>query len=415
MLAVTTSVTVAFLVPLGLVVRTVARDRALSEGEQAARTFAGVLAALGDPAQAGDVVRQFNTTSDTDVTLVLPDGALVGTAMPLPEAELRLARSGRAFTAAGGADRRIVAPVRVGDAVTVIVVAVPAALLTEGVYESWVALATVGLLLIGAGVALADRLARSTVGSIAALGDVTERLRAGDLDARVTPSGPPEVAAVGETLNQLAGRIDDLLVAERETLADLSHRVRTPLTALRLDVERVRSRPARERLAAGVERVADALTDFIDEARRPRSVEALEETDVGRVVRTRMQFWSVLAAEQQRDVTCRLPEGKVDVPVGEADVTAVVDALVGNVFQHTPPGTAIAVTVSGDAPSGAVLTVEDRGPGFRAEPMRGESRAGSSGLGLDIARRIAQRSGGSMAVERPATGGARVVVRFGPR
>ena len=64
-----------------------------------------------------------------------------------------------------------------------------------------------------------------------------ERLGRGDLDARVEPGGPDEVREVGAALNRLAARISELLAREREEVADLSHRLRTPVTALRLDVE----------------------------------------------------------------------------------------------------------------------------------------------------------------------------------
>ena len=83
----------------------------------------------------------------------------------------------------------------------------------------------------------ADRVARGVVRPVADLAHTAERLGAGDLDARVEPAGPPEIVEVGHTLNRLAGRIVELLAAERELVADLSHRLRTPITALRLDAE----------------------------------------------------------------------------------------------------------------------------------------------------------------------------------
>ena len=61
----------------------------------------------------------------------------------------------------------------------------------------------------------------------------------GNLEARVEPSEPEEIRDVGEAFNQLANRLDQLLMEERESVADLSHRLRTPMASLRLQVEKV--------------------------------------------------------------------------------------------------------------------------------------------------------------------------------
>jgi hypothetical protein len=86
------------------------------------------------------------------------------------------------------------------------------------------------------------------------------------------------------------------------------------------------------------------------------------------------------------------------------------------VFSHTPDGTAFSVRVSHRAGGGAWMVVSDGGPGF-ADPdvsRRGRSGAGSTGLGLDIARRMAEASGGTLTVGRSASGGGAVTAGFGP-
>ena len=97
-----------------------------------------------------------------------------------------------------------------------------------------------------------------------------EHLASGDLTARAPVDGPPEIQQVSDGLNRLATRIGELLAHERETLADLSHRLRTPLTALRIDAE---SLSADEEVMARVIGDVDALTrtvnEIIAEARRP--------------------------------------------------------------------------------------------------------------------------------------------------
>jgi signal transduction histidine kinase len=99
------------------------------------------------------------------------------------------------------------------------------------------------------------------------------------------------------------------------------------------------------------------------------------------------------------------------VRLTEPDAAAAVDALLGNVFAHTPDGTRYSVAVS-RAGERIVLSVEDAGPGIEDPDAigRGQSSAGSTGLGLDIAARAAAAAGGSMRVRRGALGGARVVL-----
>jgi signal transduction histidine kinase len=93
-----------------------------------------------------------------------------------------------------------------------------------------------------------------------------------------------------------------------------------------------------------------------------------------------------------------------------------MDILLENVFAHTPEGAALAVRLSRRADGGAWLVVADDGPGFPDSGLteRGRSDGGSTGLGLDIARRIAESSGGTLAVGRSASGGGSVTVGLGP-
>jgi signal transduction histidine kinase len=108
----------------------------------------------------------------------------------------------------------------------------------------------------------------------------------------------------------------------------------------------------------------------------------------------------------------------VRVPVARPDLVAVADALLGNIFLHTIEGTEFAVTLH--AGNGvAVIFFADAGPGIgdpKAALERGSSSGGSTGLGLDIARRVAEATGGELRIDRSALGGAQLQLwlRTGP-
>jgi signal transduction histidine kinase len=134
------------------------------------------------------------------------------------------------------------------------------------------------------------------------------------------------------------------------------------------------------------------------------------------VVRRRTEVWSALAQLTGRRCEVRTVPSPAVVALAEDELAAVVDALVGNVFGHTPDGTAFAVSVVRHA-GWITLVVDDAGPGV-ADPVtalrRGvTSRVDGTGLGLDIARNAAEATGGTIHVERAALGGARIRLRFG--
>jgi signal transduction histidine kinase len=211
-------------------------------------------------------------------------------------------------------------------------------------------------------------------------------------------------------LNSLAARIRELVRQEREAVADISHRLRTPLTVLRLDAESLSDPDEAERITGHAESLERQVTALIDQARNRDS--APGSCDAAEVVVERATFWSVLAQDQDRTVALDLDPGPLPVAVGATELAACLDALLGNVFAHTPEGTAYAIRLA-PTPDGARLAVEDEGPGFDDVPVRGASGAGSTGLGLDIARQTARSSGGAFFVSRAQPHGARIVLDLG--
>ena len=283
----------------------------------------------------------------------------------------------------------------------------------EGEDSKFLLLGGAAVLLIAVGVGAGEVLTRRIVRPLAETAATAQQLSAGDTTARAPTDGPVEVADVGRALNRLADRIDELIAEERETVADLSHRLRTPLTALRLDAEALDEPAEAERIGGHVSALERMLTAVIHAARRPQREGRIPASDATQVVSERVAFWSALTEDQDRLASLAVPTQPLPVRAGAEDLAAAVDALLENVIAHTPEGVAYSVTLS-ETERGARLVVSDGGPGLPSDaPVRGRSDRGSSGLGLDIARRCAVASGGSMTLGVGPTGGAAITLEFG--
>lgn len=397
MVAATTSlVLLAFLLPLALLVRDVAASRAIRDAQSDAQALVPIVATVTDANLLRLAVQRTNQDSPRRVSVFPPSGSVVG-APADEDPNVALARGGRSFSARVRGGQALLVPVVGRGGTAVVRVFVPSRELTRGVARAVLVLTGLGIGLLLVALLVADRLVRGVVRPIEDLAGAAHRLGSGELDARVVPAGPPETVAVGEAMNQLAERIRELLAAEREAAADLSHRLRTPLTALRLNAEGLRDREEAARIGADVDALERTVNQVIREARRVRS-DAPARSDVVEVVRSRVAFWTPLAEDQGREVRLDLPFEPRVVSLREEDLTAAVDALLVNVFAHTPEGAGLTVVVSAGPDGTTRLSVADAGPGLpdAGRLQRGVSGTKSTGLGLDIARRTAEATGGSL-------------------
>jgi signal transduction histidine kinase len=406
---------VAFLLPLALLVRSAVADRTLSAVIVEVQAFAPAVA-TSDEAALQRAVAQANGTSAHELTVFLPNGHMIGAPATLSPA-VTLAQTGTSITTETDGGREVlVAVAGLSDGTAVIRTFVPEVELRAGVARSWLVLGLLGLGLLGVSLLVAYRLARSLTRPLSAVARVSYRLAQGSLGARAADDGPTEVRQVSAGLNLLASRISELLAQERATVADLSHRLRTPLTVLRIDLESLTDSESRSRLMADLDVVDRTVDEVIREADRPVREGVAVSCDAAEVVADRVGFWSVVADEEHRRVAVVIARGPVPVRLSRDDLSACVDALIGNVFAHTAPGTPFEVKLSGLPAGGARLVMADHGAGIPGCSMlrRGESGGGSTGLGLDIVARAAARSGGSVRLGQAAWGGAEVTVDFGP-
>lgn len=412
--ATTSMVVLAFLIPLAILVQTVVRDRALNAAELEARSLAPLLATEHDPAVLQNAINSVSSGGAGQMTVYLADGTVLGHALT-PDANVALARRGRAFTTPMGDGLAVFVPVLVSDGSTAVVeVVVPASALQQGVGAAWLVLGALGLALIVLAGVVADRMARSIVVPSRALAGAAHGLAQGKIETRVDPAGPPELMEVGGAFNRLAARIGELLAAEREAAADLSHRLRTPLTALRLDIEQLKKEDEVERLSDDLEDLERVVDDVIRELRRQTRDAAGSLADLAEVTRERVAFWAALAEEQDRPYRADIEPTNAYVRIPRADLEAALDAIIDNVFAHTPEHTPFRISLRAIGGERVRLTVEDEGPGLAAGTVvRGDSGSQSTGLGLDIVKRAAATTGGSLTLGSAEGGGARVDVEFG--
>jgi two-component system, OmpR family, sensor kinase len=268
----------------------------------------------------------------------------------------------------------------------------------------------------------------TTAGAIAS-GDLSQRVPHADTTT--------EVGRLGVALNTMLNEIETAFAARsaseerlRRFLADASHELRTPLTSIRGYAE-IFDRGARDRpedLATSMRHIrseANRMSELVDDLlllarldrERPLAHEQVELTTVAAAA-----VDAARVKDPDRAVTFAPPAPVV--VVGDASrLRQVVDNLVDNAMNHTPPGTPIAVDVGAEGAT-ALLTVADRGPGIapadrdrifepfhRADPSRARA-TGGVGLGLAIVSAIAQAHGGTVGVDSDATTGATFWVRL---
>jgi signal transduction histidine kinase len=468
--AIASLVALAFLIPLALLVQQLSHERALAQAERQTAIVVSVLAVTTDPNAVEQVIASTQNGEPGRLAVHGLAAAPVGTSHAAP-ADIEIASQQRQTVVAsvpGGLS--YLEPIEVDNGrVAVVEVHVPHEALEGGVLGAWWALAVVAAGLVIASAVVGDRLANRLVRPARQLADAATALGDGDLDVRVVPSGPRELAEAGFAFNQMADRLVTLRIAEREMVADLSHRLRTPLTGLRLDVEALEAAgdyqsgngdygngdyagaeygsgdyggaeygsgdygsgdyPAgsgtdetdRRRTSLRVRQALATLEHEIDVLiRTTRQAVAAEEPvqaghcDASQVVGERLSFWSAVAADQERPCEVYGTHSPAPVGVPASELAAALDAVLGNAFRYTPQGTALEVAVSRHD-GWVAVRVDDAGEGI-ADPdralRRGASDRGSTGLGLDIARRVAQAGGGSVSLGQGRLGGASVVMLF---
>ncbi|MDX2291108.1 MULTISPECIES: ATP-binding protein [Streptomyces] len=262
--------------------------------------------------------------------------------------------------------------------------------------------AVAGLAVIAA-VLLAVRQANRLASPLTDLAETAERLGSGDPRPRHKRYGVPELDRVADVLDASAERIARMLTAERRLAADASHQLRTPLTALSMRLEEVALADDLDTVKeeatialTQVERLTDVVERLLTNSRDPRSGSAVA-FDIDEVVKQQIEEWRPAYRSAGRAIVRSGKQGMRAIGTPGA-VAQVLAALIENSLMHGGGTVALRTRVIGNQ---SVIEVTDEGPGVPADLgarifERAVSGRSSTGIGLAVARDLAEADGGRL-------------------
>ncbi|MGW3507632.1 sensor histidine kinase [Streptomyces sp. NPDC000994] len=303
--------------------------------------------------------------------------------------------------------------IRDGDVVAVVVTDSPTGQMRSRTLYGWLLIGTgeIAAMLLAVGAAL--RLTGWVLRPVRILDATTHDIATGRLKSRVAAAGgPPELQRLARSFNEMADNVEDVLEQQRAFVADASHQLRNPLSALLLRIELLALElPEDNEEIASVrtegKRLAQVLDDLLDLALAEHAEPDLKLIDIGELAAERVAAWA--PAAEAKGV--RLA-GDCPATTGWADPVALssaLDAVIDNAVKFTPGGESVEVTVSFHRDTSTIV-VADHGPGLTDEEI---ARVGDrfwrsgrhqningSGLGLSISRALLAAGGGSISYAR---------------
>ena len=276
------------------------------------------------------------------------------------------------------------------------------------------------------GLAAALLVAGSVSRSIDRLRAASAELAAGELGARAPEGGPAELAELGASFNDMAGRLEDLFDARRELVVWASHDLRTPLASLQAMLEALEDGLGDpERYLVSMRDQVQVLGRLVDDLFELAMIDAgaltveLREAALSGVVESCLRGLEIEAERRSVRLVSRMDGELPPVLCAPEHVERVLLNLLSNALRHTPSDGSVAVRVEPGA-ADVRVSVEDTGEGLAPEALRrmfdrfwrgDEARTsgrGGAGLGLAISRALVEAQGGRMWAENRPGGGARV-------
>jgi signal transduction histidine kinase len=309
-----------------------------------------------------------------------------------------------------------------GTAIGTVVLERPTGPLNRNIANLWLYLVGLsGAAMVGA-VLIAIFFARWVSRPLARLDTAARKIADGNLAVRAKPgNGPPELRRMAATFNMMAGRLEALVHGHRAMLADASHQLRTPLTALRLrlDLLAADSAPAAAAELAGAQEEIARLSRLVDgllaTARAEAVTEQLEQIDVTDTVSERVAAWQPVADGNGIKLLAEAPSAPAPlVALGAGHLEQILDNLLDNAIEAIGDGCGTVRVSVARSDAGTILTVADDGPGMTPQER---SRAflryttgsqNGTGLGLAIVHRLVTANGGTIRLADTPGGGLTV-------
>lgn len=442
--------------PLGLTYAARAQDRLLNDIERDARVLAGLVqpsVAADRPEAVTEIADRYASESSARVVITDEAGTSIvdtgrrddpprdfSTRPEIDEALSGFQATGfRSSTTLGRELAYVAVPISTGGTLLGAVrVTLPTDEVSRQIRDQRLRLALLSALILAGAASLGWIVARWATGPLQQLESGARRLAEGDLSGRAdVRHGPAEMRHLAATFDEMASRLELLVHSQQSFVADASHQLRTPLTALRLRIESLeaslddysdvdgvdtgRARSDLQAIDTELERLGGLVAGLLALARN-ESATASVVVDAAAVAREAVDRWAALAQEHGLGLTLDEPdEARVRTVAGGLD--QILDNLLDNALGVAPPGTDVDVRVHGDEQR-VIVSVRDRGPGMPAdERARATDRfwrsadapPGGTGLGLAIAAELATVAGGSVALDDPDDGAGLLVTVTLPR
>jgi signal transduction histidine kinase len=315
-----------------------------------------------------------------------------------------------------------------GDVTGAVVTLSPSRRLRHSVARSWLVLVLGELIALAGCALLASRLTGWILRPVRELDTAAHEIATGRMAARALDgTGPPELRRLTGSFNEMAANVEGVFERQRNFLADASHQLRNPLSALllRLDTLALRAPAGSEAevdaAASEGRHLAGILERLLELAQADDADPLAERIDIGPVVDARIDAWWPKA--HARGMTLhRAGEASVEVIADPVAVSSALDVVLDNAVKFGPAGSSVRVALEATE-DGAVIAVADEGPGLPPDELR---RAGDrfwrarrhqnvdgSGLGLAIARTLLERDGGGLDLRPRRPRGLEARLRLG--
>lgn len=242
----------------------------------------------------------------------------------------------------------------------------------------------------------------------------------GNLTVRVTTKRKDEIGQLGSTFNQMADRLERLIVSERRLLGDISHELRSPLARLKFAVKLARTSQDNKAALDRIERDVDRITSLVADIVEITFIEgdpAVQDTGVVRIGEIVDEVVRDCALEAQfRDCTIDVGGRLTGEVIGSRELLRrAIENVLRNGIRYSPKQSEIQLSIEENERE-AVIAVRDFGPGvpelaiarifdpfFRVEDAR-DANGGGSGMGLSIAKRAVQVHHGTITAENASPG-----------